>query len=749
MLTSIRMRAGITLFVVALLLTLSLAPPVVQAQSPVVRPHPNGQHLVAPDGRRLFVFGYNYEGPYDRAWRMWQQFDPVLIEADFIRAKAGGANTLRVFVQEPLPAEIMAGDFAKLDTVVNLAARHGLYLLLTFSDYAERDLAAIGAVNQRIAARYRGNATILGFNLRNEPQFLTLAGAVYPPGVSVPLQRNDMVAIYGERVANGSLAAFRGSRDGRVLPGWWSDELVYAYANNLAYYREFLHDAERWTLAAPGRSIADFPSSPQAARWQPFWQALDQTLAAWIAAQRDPVYAVNPEHMITIGWNNPLLARLPANGAVLDFMALHRYPRPGLAAIEQIVNQGAALRRAFPSRPLLFEEIGFSTHEIDPQGAAVIETAVALRAYSEGYAGFLKWMLTDLPPVGNPREDNFGALRIDGSPKPVFQVFGAFGTYLTHSAADPGGAIYTWSDDQGGWGYTFETNDAVYIGGPGGAAAGVGVTFPAPGQLTLRKQGALYLLATQPGAVTLNLRELQPVWTGAEPLVEARAGEGWEAVAASRNGDELRFDIQPNRPHRVLLQRYTDPAQPRADCRYFPETGHNLCGAFLRYWEANGGLTIFGYPISAEFNERSSRDGQVYLVQYFERNRFEYHPANAGTPYEVLLGLLGNDLARGRGGEAPFQPVSDAEGDRTFFPETGHTLGGVFRDYWVANGGLAVFGFPISEEFFEYNPADGRVYRVQYFERNRFEYHPENAGTPYEVLLGLLGNRLVDGQGWR
>jgi hypothetical protein len=31
---------------------------------------------------------------------------------------------------------------------------------------------------------------------------------------------------------------------------------------------------------------------------------------------------------------------------------------------------------------------------------------------------------------------------------------------------------------------------------------------------------------------------------------------------------------------------------------------------------------------------------------------------------------------------------------------------------------------------------------VQYFERNRFEHHPEFAGTPDEVQLGLLGSRL-------
>jgi hypothetical protein len=139
----------------------------------------------------------------------------------------------------------------------------------------------------------------------------------------------------------------------------------------------------------------------------------------------------------------------------------------------------------------------------------------------------------------------------------------------------------------------------------------------------------------------------------------------------------------------------------------------------------------------------------VYTVQYFERNRFEYHPEFAGTRYEVLLGLLGSDLTAARRGEGPFQPIAVAPPGRDLFRETGHSLGGAFRAYWQANGGLAVFGYPISEEFAEYNPADGKIYTVQYFERNRFEYHPEFAGTRYEVLLGLLGNQTVDGNGWR
>jgi hypothetical protein len=73
------------------------------------------------------------------------------------------------------------------------------------------------------------------------------------------------------------------------------------------------------------------------------------------------------------------------------------------------------------------------------------------------------------------------------------------------------------------------------------------------------------------------------------------------------------------------------------------------------------------------------------------------------------------------------------------FPETGKVLRGVFLDYWDAHGGLAQQGYPLSEEFTEVSDLDGTAYTVQYFERAVFEWHPENKGTPYEVLLSQLG----------
>ncbi len=166
---------------------------------------------------------------------------------------------------------------------------------------------------------------------------------------------------------------------------------------------------------------------------------------------------------------------------------------------------------------------------------------------------------------------------------------------------------------------------------------------------------------------------------------------------------------------------------------YFSQTGHTLSDQFLGYWRQNGGLSIFGFPISEPFDQGG------FKVQYFERARFELHPEFAGTAYEVELGLLGNRFAQDLSTTDAFQPRSSLPDwqdtpDRDYFAATGHYLAYGFKTYWDNNGGLAVFGYPISEETTE----SGRT--VQYFERARFEYWPEHKGTPYEVQLGLLGD---------
>lgn len=163
----------------------------------------------------------------------------------------------------------------------------------------------------------------------------------------------------------------------------------------------------------------------------------------------------------------------------------------------------------------------------------------------------------------------------------------------------------------------------------------------------------------------------------------------------------------------------------------FKETGRCLHGIFLGYWQARGGLAQFGLPITDELME----DGRT--VQYTERARFEWHADLRDSPSEVLLSLLGAQLATGRN-DAPFRRAA-APPSGTYFSQTGHTLAEPFLSFWQRNGGLPVYGYPISEAFDEKSATDGKLYKVQYFQRNRLEYHPEARGTVFEIQLGLLG----------
>ena len=87
------------------------------------------------------------------------------------------------------------------------------------------------------------------------------------------------------------------------------------------------------------------------------------------------------------------------------------------------------------------------------------------------------------------------------------------------------------------------------------------------------------------------------------------------------------------------------------------------------------------------------------------------------------------------------QPATRTHADARCFSETNQCIDGRFREFWEQNGGLAIFGFPISGE--QQSTVDGKTFTVQRFERNRLELHPENA-RPYDVLLGRLGaDRLV------
>jgi hypothetical protein len=112
---------------------------------------------------------------------------------------------------------------------------------------------------------------------------------------------------------------------------------------------------------------------------------------------------------------------------------------------------------------------------------------------------------------------------------------------------------------------------------------------------------------------------------------------------------KVRFELDSSRPvsQRVQISGlYADiplpvlpsgAAEPASGCRFFSETGFQVCLAFLQFYEANGGLETFGYPLS---NLVQRENG--FQVQYFQKARLELRPSlPAGK--RVVTGELGRE----------------------------------------------------------------------------------------------------------
>ncbi len=235
--------------------------------------------------------------------------------------------------------------------------------------------------------------------------------------------------------------------------------------------------------------------------------------------------------------------------------------------------------------------------------------------------------------------------------------------------------------------------------------------------------------------VDLRARQRPAVADFVPPMTPAEAEAAVAAARAAERAQRLERTQQQGGQEAVPL--------PAVQNMYFAASGFHISDrtGFLSFWRRNGGELIFGYPISGEMVE----DGRI--VQYFERARFEYHPEHLGTEYQVMLSLLGNELTQGY----DFPDGQPTQG-RVYFPETRQTLGGKFLKFWQKRGGLRVFGYPISEPFEEVSPIDGQVRITQYFERARFEYHPEQLPAFYRqmerangvMLAGLYEVQLSD-----
>ncbi len=689
---------------------------------------------------------------------MWEpdKFDANLISQDFARAISVGINTVRIFVQKPLRDDINKGDYSKLDAVTGLARKYGLHLILTLTDWAEPDLSSAADLNRLIAAHLAGEPSILAYDVKNEPQFTDIAGAIYPDSSVVPLQLPDTLSKYEEKVSRSSIGEYRRNSNG-LIPSRMTDDQAYLFANYYELYRDFLSDASGWVNKHPSTTTLDYMDSPNSSKWSTYLEALDSTLAAWVGVQMAPLREADAGRPITVGYSNIVFAKLPSN-VRLDFQSVHRFTGHGYSGLNATFLVLENLKHTFAPQPLMLEEFGYpgqikntdgSLTGYDPRTTANLEAAIWAYLYTNGYMGGAKWMLNNFPQGYDPAQNSFGMFDNNGQPKVTATTLRALSQAL--SEGDPGSMSFSGikSDDANAVQYAFISRAVAIVGGKQYTGKALTYTADAPATLVATTDGGtITLFSSTAATVTLSLSALFSIPASEIGRIsltsQDSSGATYSPNPPSLEGDTLVLSAMYglHTYHLTAIPAAFDPAGPTPDpdTVYFPQTHHNLGGDFLRYWQAGGGLPIFGYPISEPLVEYGK------TVQYFERNRFELHQENQ-PPYNVLLGRLGADMTANRVFVSvdPFQP----DPDHAYFPETGHSLNYAFLGYWNRHGGLPVFGYPISEEIKERSATDGQEYTVQYFERARFEYHPEYKGTDAEVLLGLLGMDVVKARGWQ
>src|SRR5215208_1496895 len=182
-----------------------------------------------------------------------------------------------------------------------------------------------------------------------------------------------------------------------------------------------------------------------------------------------------------------------------------------------------------------------------------------------------------------------------------------------------------------------------------------------------------------------------------------------------------RFAILILIPILLLASKGSASAQSSGNIQYFPETGHNVKGEFLRFFKsAANPVLVFGYPITEQLK---SVDGKT--VQYFQRARFELR-ADLPKEQRVQLTALGQEAY-----EQGNQQLNIDNSSACELFSSGFRVCFAFLEFYEANGGAAQFGNPISPFEFHENLI------VQYFEKARFEWRADRPEGERVVLTDL------------
>lgn len=433
-----------------------------------------------------------------------------------------------------------------------------------------------------------------------------------------------------------------------------------------------------------------------------FWRGSKEQYADLLRVTYDTIKRVDPGATVLgpaiSGVDEEWLAALPWDK--FDALSLHLYVPPaalndqGYSLSTQGLPHLKSVLARFPAKPLWITEFGFASQG-GPDPWYVGDEGAQARYLVQQIAEMLA---SDLPivrlmPYVLDDHDGFELVHGWSKPKPAYNA------------------------------YRTATERLEGATGRGRIAAGSGVFA-----FRFEREGHLIDIVWSPNGGTANLTS-----GGDAEVVDLYGGKR----TVTRNGSTITLPVNADPVyviHAPVAAASLSGSAFSGDGQAFAQTGKAVRGPFLAYWQAHGGLPIYGYPISDEIAE-VLEDGKPYLVQYFERARFEYHPELTGANM-IQLGQFGRRLH-------PLYPAVPDCGCGRFFPETGHNIAGDFQAFWEQNGGLATFGLPITDPVTE-TLEDGKRYTVQWFERARFESHPELAGSN-SILLGQFGRQVYGG----
>lgn len=372
-----------------------------QNQLPKIRVDKTTRSFVKETGEIFVPFGVTYYRP-GTGWapQVWKQFDLEATRKDFAVMKQQGVNCVRIFLTYhsfySQPGVLDVSGLKKFDQFLDIAEEAEIYVHPTGPDHweglaegqstaieDENSLHALEQFWKLFAARYRGRAVILGYDLKNEPEL---------PWDSKLLQKRWNTWLEKTYVTEKALS-ISWSVDEPVIFGQISIPLKKNISNNRQVF-----DYQRFR-----EEIAD----------------------EWTRRQVESIKSVDPDALVTVGliqWSVPATvssysAFRPARQAkFLDFMSIHFYPLAhgvyeyqnkeeelkNLAYLESVVREAIQ-----PDKPTILGEFGWygggkPKFDQDRHPAATEEQqARYCRRLIETTAGFvcgwLNWGFYDQP----------------------------------------------------------------------------------------------------------------------------------------------------------------------------------------------------------------------------------------------------------------------------------------------------------------------------------------------------------------